>query len=915
LFACWAKLRLHDSSWSFHPLVCHLIDVAAVAQVLWDEGLGRGGRQRLSREFGVEETAARAWVGFLAGLHDLGKASPSFQFRADDPTVLALLKAADLRPPPRPTAKPTPHGTVTALVAPALLVELGVASDLASRIATAIGGHHGVFPRSEELLRAEVDAGRGPWVEVRRDLTRALADLLLVHHVPPPLRFDNAVAIWLAGFVSVADWLGSDEVSFQPAGADITTLVPADYAALAAERARSVIARRGWRGPREQNAPRSFAELFPEMTPNPMQEMVTAIAADLVGPSLVVIEAPMGEGKTEAALSLVARWGAAGGWPACYVALPTQATSDQMFGRVRDFLASVYEEDLINLQLLHGHAALSADFAALRGADQGMFVPSGIEGETGYDGAPAGVVAAEWFTHRKRGLLAPFGVGTIDQALLAVLQTRHGFVRLFGLADKTVVLDEVHAYDAYMSALMERLLAWLGALGSSVVLLSATLPVARRERLLAAYAGGIGQSPPRLPVVPYPRLSWVSGAGAGAHHVPASERGTKRVRLEWIDGQVPSVAGTPFPLGERLREALAGGGCAAVICNTVGRAQAVSQALRPYFPDEATDGEPELDLLHSRFLYGDRQVREQRALRRFGKERLDAPGQRPHRAVLVATQVIEQSLDLDFDLMVSDVAPVDLVLQRLGRLHRHRRANRPATVALPVVWLSRPLAEEEGVPTFDPGTTAVYDAHILLRSWLLLRAQEEIAVPGVIGDWIEQVYDSGDEQLLDGATESVRQAWSTTLEELTARRRQDEGVANRYRILPPDYDDDILEDYNQLLEEDNPKVHPTLQALTRLGEPSVTLICLFPAEVARLKRSANVNLVEAKELLMRSVSLSRWDLVRFASDYLTTPSGWTRSPLLRHHFLLPLDAAGAGEIGPYRVAVDPDLGVLVMKPA
>src|SRR5207248_9773559 len=119
--------------------------------------------------------------------------------------------------------------------------------------------------------------------------------------------------------------------------------------------------------------------------------------------------------------------------------------------------------------------------------------PRGVAGNPGYDGAPAGVVAAEWFTHRKRGLLAPFGVGTVDQVLLAVLQTRHVFVRLFGLAHKTVVVDEVHAYDAYMTTLLERLLEWLGALEAPVVLLSATLPRERRDRLARAYGNGLGR--------------------------------------------------------------------------------------------------------------------------------------------------------------------------------------------------------------------------------------------------------------------------------------------------------------------------------------------------------------------------------------------------------------------------------------
>src|SRR5438105_5551309 len=195
-----------------------------------------------------------------------------------------------------------------------------------------------------------------------------------------------------------------------------------------------------------------------------------------------------------------------------------------MFGRVNDFLGHRYPSDQVQLQLLHGHAALSAEFALLLKKAK-EFQPSNIYDELG-NGA---VVAGEWFTHRKRGLLAPFGVGTVDQALLAVLQTRHVFVRLFGLSNKTIIIDEVHAYDAYMSKLLERLLEWLAALGSSVVLLSATLPKARRDALLNAYGHGLGQPEPARPdAVAYPRLTWANRDAAGACTVATSARATRQ---------------------------------------------------------------------------------------------------------------------------------------------------------------------------------------------------------------------------------------------------------------------------------------------------------------------------------------------------------------------------------------------------
>ena len=624
---------------------------------------------------------------------------------------------------------------------------------------------------------------------------------------------------------------------------------------------------------------------------------MVALADRLVGPSLVLIESPMGEGKTEAALYLADRHLATGGRGA-YVALPTQATSNQMFGRVRDFLAGRFPDEVLNLQLLHGHAALSAEFEVLRRLGDRLFAPSNVHDS---DPTLAGVAAAEWFTYRKRGLLAPFGVGTIDQALLAALQTRHGFVRLFGLTDKTVVLDEVHAYDAYMSTLIERLLEWLAALGSSVVLLSATLPAARRADLLAAFARGLGRPEAALPPpVPYPRISWLDRSASGAEEVAASARSIKTVGIAWRDDGDDALA-------DRLRVALDDGGCAAVVCNTVARAQAVYRALAPRFPNIATDGDPELDLLHARLLFEDRETRERRALRRFGKPDPATPTARPHRAILVATQVIEQSLDLDFDLLVSDPAPADLVLQRLGRLHRHPRP-RPAGLANATLWLRAPVVAD-GVPTFDSGTGYVYDAHVLLRSWLALRDRHQLDVPADVEALIEAVYD---DTLLcpTDAPASLRARWDETRRRMADARSRDESKATHVRVLPPFHEDDIFEDYNQQLDEDAPGLHSSLQALTRLGDRRVSVVLLAADDQAALRRSETPTIEIAKRLLRRSVTLGDRRIVGDL-DVLPVPSGWKRSPLLRHHRPLAPDDTGAYRVGRHVLRNDPDLGIVV----
>ena len=253
-------------------------------------------------------------------------------------------------------------------------------------------------------------------------------------------------------------------------------------------------------------------------------------------------------------------------------------------------------------------------------------------------------------------------MGTIDQALLAVLRVRHVFVRAFALAGKTVVIDEVHAYDTYMSTLIERLLEWLGALRCGVVLLSATLPRVRVQALLAAYqagATGSGDDSVAIELEAYPRITWSSGDRAGSEQISATTAGARTLAIRWYGGGDPHSATGASDLASWLARQLDEGGCVAIVCNTVARAQEFYIALRDEFGGEASDGLPALELLHGRLLAHQREAVEERVLARFGAA---ADAVRPHRAVLVATQVVEQSLDLRIDALV---AKKRLLIERL----------------------------------------------------------------------------------------------------------------------------------------------------------------------------------------------------------------------------------------------------------
>jgi CRISPR-associated endonuclease/helicase Cas3 len=909
LMALWAKERGCGAE-RYHPLPYHLLDVGAVAEAMWDAVLTAAERAAVAQRLQLSEEDARRWLAFLAASHDVGKASVAFAFNVA--SQIPRLRASGFHA--RVAGGTMPHGLVSARALRRGLLDRFACAPLdAETLAVAIGGHHGVIPSKNDLKHKPLEEGEGIWVDARTALIELLAETFELP-LDRPSRVHFADAMWIAGFVSIADWIGSNTRYFPCAALDRAEAPPYDtrYINRARVAAHRALVGLGWLVPSPPGGEATFQEVF-HKTPNAMQRAVIGLEHRLDEPGVVVVEAAMGSGKTEAALWLARRWGERLGQRGFYIALPTQATSDQMFDRVTEYLRSTYGSsgEIANIQLLHGHAALSSAFEVLR-IPGGDFEPT----EISEDGLVRRVMAAEWFTYRKRGLLAPFGVGTVDQALLAVLQTHHEFVRLFGLAHKTVIVDEVHAYDAYVSTLLEQLLTWLGLLRSSVVLLSATLPDSRRRALTRAYLHGLdGAGDATVPEAHYPRLTVADGIH-GVDSIPiGSEETPKYVGIEWMP--VLPADGS-FPLGEALRLALAEGGTAAVICNTVRRAQTVYQRLKEYFPGTADDGLPELDLLHARYPWLQRAERERRSLIRFGKPGVKVGGKdedevrRPRRAVLVATQVIEQSLDLDFDLMVTDLAPIDLILQRSGRLHRHERPSRPSPVSRPRLWVGEP-AEVEGIPGFDSGSEAVYYPHVLIRTWLVLDGTTGISIPGDVERLVEAVYDEGH---AEDVPKPLRDLWSESqakMKEALEEERQE--ATKRYVRVPADVGH-LWELMVEPRAEDEPQLHPAVQAMTRLAEPSVRAVLLdgpvgvrtLEGEAVDLARTATPS--DAAILLKWSVTLSDPRIIHTLLHD-SVPPGWRESALLQRCRAVLLDVDARCEIGNHALRLDPELGVVI----
>ena len=924
----WAKKSEDDKD--HYPLLCHMLDTIAVADQIWHDCLHQSAKHFVAVELqlGENETDAGKWLSFFVGLHDFGKATPDFQGESEK-TKIELDKLGFIFN----RKSETYHGTATACLLPDLL-KGAIPADLAKKVSVSIGGHHGTFPHSEELQETRRFSGKGQWNAIRAELYKQMvANYQMQNIVLPNSSPGNAFFMFLAGLTSVADWIASNE-QFFPINAHNDLQNHLEYSTKQAAAALKKLHWTGW-SPAQKEA--IFNELFKDangksFVPRPLQNEVIKLAETICAqPGLVIIEAPMGEGKTEAAIYLADSWVTNSKQRGYYFALPTMATSDQMFGRVKAYLTKRYHEDSVNLMLLHGHSSLSDEFEAIKDKFDIQNIVSDDKGFSTYDGANAGVVASEWFTSRKRGLLSPFGVGTIDQSLLAVLQTRHVFVRLFGLAHKTIIIDEVHAYDAYMSTLLERLLEWLAALGSSVVLLSATLPKTKRDAFLQAYQKGLTGKEilvsKEIDEIKYPRISWANDCESHAKTIGTSPDTIKELNIQIANGDLPEN-GKEYLLGKQLQEALADGGCAAVICNTVDQAQKVYRALKLYFPvKDAGDGSPELDLIHARYLYGDRQKREERTIKRFGKDRI----LRPQRAVLVATQIIEQSLDIDFDLMVTEMAPVDLLLQRSGRMHRHKvdsmniPVKRPEKLKIPTLWICEPKVIE-GVPFFGGGTEAVYDYHILLRSWLALSEfadKKPVKIPDDVEGLIEKVYDEKME-CPNTETAAIKSKWQDSLDKLQSDFEFERSEAENRYIKWPGFSGPLSKIVSDPREEDNPGIHQAHQALTRLAEPTVNVVCLYGKRsecflenryITPLHFDIQPGAETIEQLLSRSVTISHHGLTEIIINNVESelPQILRQEPLLRHHRILYFDENGQCRFQGFLLHLDDDRGLVIEK--
>lgn len=741
---CWGKAQpVAGAASSWHPIVYHSLDVAAVADVLLS--VRPLAARRAAQLLQLSESDARRLIVALVALHDLGKFAPAFQKKSPEHWPTRLYGPLD-----ESWIVDAPHtedGFV--LWADALSTRATErlwpgAGQVLHVLASAVFGHHG----RPAGARARTVVARFQLPE-SRDAALQCADAMLallipdaIRSAPPGLESARRASWWFAGLVTAADWLGSSQRWFPYRAPGDGTESLGIYWEIARAQAEVAVRDAGILPPRPARA-KTFGELTgTDYVPTPTQRWADTVDIP-PGPTLFLIEDVTGAGKTEAAQILVHRLMTRGCVHGAYWGMPTQATANAMYGRQAVAVQHLFDdaERRPSLVLSHGQQRLHTTFRATV-LDGAVGTQGAVEdrGDPDEDTLPSTAACSAWLADdRRAAMLADVGAGTIDQAFLGILPSKFNTLRLFGLADKVLIVDEAHAYDRYMGEELDELLRFHAALGGSAIVLSATLPLERRRSIARAWNDGVRGGGRRLqhdtPVrcEAYPLGTVVAAGQVGEHPLASGDLCARSVPVRLVHHADDAVA--------HVVSVAARGGSVAWIRNTVDDCIAAAALLRGQHALEPI-------VFHARFAQCDRQQRESEVLSLFGKD--STPNMRNGR-VVVATQVIEQSLDLDFDAMVSDVAPIDLLIQRAGRLWRHGRGQRAVPCEF-VLLAPRPDEHppEDWLRADFTGTSYVYKRVGLL--WRTVRVLDRVRVidsPGNLRNLIESVYGDAAEDIPD----------------------------------------------------------------------------------------------------------------------------------------------------------------------
>ncbi|CAK0775989.1 CRISPR-associated endonuclease/helicase Cas3 [Azospirillaceae bacterium] len=773
-----AKARYTENARFFLSLLDHSADVAAMAEALLElpttaRRLAKlGNRKELDR-------SARQRLCVLAALHDVGKVNIGFQNRIRNETgafVGHVAPVASLLWGTPSIGKKERNSILNpfkkAIGADVLLKWTGNDNDALDDLLAVVWGHHGSSLTPDLSPPFDRDAP-GLWsksdcydpVNEAGILGRALKDWFPAafepggETLPTESRFLHA----FAGLVVWADWLGSDETRFGYPRSEPKSETNRIAAARAA--AQRVVSDRRFDAADRRDAARAlqfdFPALFPGFAARPAQTATLDLpAADDHG-SVMALEAETGSGKTEAALLHFLRLLREDKVDGLYFALPTRASAKQIQTRITQDLRRILAD-----------AAPPVGLAVpgyIRVNDRdGQALPNFKVLWPDQDASRSALHDEGWAVEQTRRYLAgAVMVGTIDQLLLGGLTVRHAQFRSSAMLRQLLVIDEVHASDPYMERLLFNILDQHRAAGGHALLMSATLGSRMRHALL----GGNSRNAPSFDqacVAPYPALH-LDAETCRAVPLPA-DAPQKSVALSLAEDVSDLDA-----LAQRAIDAASAGARVLIIRNTVSNAVALQRALEqrlgedsPLFLRCRDRAAPH----HARFAAEDRVLLDAALEARLGKNSLNG-GALPIGALVVATQTAEQSLDIDADFLISDLCPIDVLLQRIGRLHRHAR-SRPLGFEGPAVLVVAPSLSPNGPARLGCGT--VYPNLLILAATRnLIREQPLWSIPQMNRALVEAATHS---ERLETLARALGPEWEKHLAEIMGKSSAERRVAD-----------------------------------------------------------------------------------------------------------------------------------------
>lgn len=772
----WAKKQENETGFQWLPLYIHLSDTKNVMALLWEHWISESQKNLIITSIkDGNEDIAKNLVMFIGAIHDIGKATPAFQIKKGfrnskdlDEILKEKLESSGfigISNVHLASINKSHHS----LAGQYILSKFGVKDDIGS----IIGSHHGKSVESSSIVRNQFAYGSNyyqeeiktnstykRWESSQEEIFNWALSTSNFENIEGLPEINQLGQVIVSGLLIMADWIASNTQYFPLYS--VYDDVKIDLGLRGREGFFKWYKTEVWQAAYNFDYKESFNNRF-GFCPNTHQEKFIETIINTDDPGIFIFEAPMGMGKTEAALYglevLAQKKGASG----MFFALPTQATSNGIFPRVNSWLNSVIEEfdESLSLRLIHGKAYLNEDFQSLA---------KNIDMD-GYFTSDPSVIVNEWFSGKKSAILDDFIVGTIDQFLLLSLKQKHLFLRHLGFSKKVVVIDEVHAYDAYMNQYLYMALRWMGAYHVPVIILSATLPATKREELIKEYLIGKGikvrnQVRERdIPIDTYPLITYNDD-----NLIKYEDR------FEKIDEKkIEVIKEDEENLLELIKDLYEKGGNIGIIVNTVKKAQDLAKKIEVIF------GKDSFELIHSRFIDTERIRKEQELLSLIGKG-----GSRPNRKIYIGTQVIEQSLDIDFDVMVTELAPIDLILQRAGRLQRHKlkRNKYYKKATLYVIGTSDTF-------DFDEGSTYVYSPYILARSQYFLPS--EITIPDDLSKLVQLVYSDSEINISD----DCKIKYDQFIKDHDKQIKSKEEKAKVFRINSPDAD--FLEDEGESL--------------------------------------------------------------------------------------------------------------------